>query len=57
MVVLVATSAIHSYLLYPAKSDDEQPTIGGTTLPPNGRLFKSLTRIHDKTDTECHVDR
>lgn len=44
---------IYSYLAYPSKHEEEQPEIGGTTIPHKGRLYDMLKDIFDKSDKEC----
>lgn len=46
---------IYSYLSYPSKHEEQQPEIGGATIPHKGRLFEMLKEIFDKSDKECNI--
>lgn len=46
---------IFSYLAYPSKHEDEQPEIGGASIPQKGRLYQMLKDIFDKSDQECNI--
>jgi hypothetical protein len=48
--------ALHSYLVYPTKANEEPPKIGGTALAQSGQLFDLLRGVYDKSDTECDID-
>jgi hypothetical protein len=34
---------IHSFLVYPAKHEEEQPPVSGTQIPMRGALFDMLS--------------
>lgn len=51
----MAIGRIHSFLVHPAKGEDQQPPIGGTSLPKEGLLNEMLTRIFDRAPTECDI--
>ncbi|MEK7322173.1 MAG: hypothetical protein AABZ84_03740 [Pseudomonadota bacterium] len=46
---------IYSYLSYPSKHEEQQPEIGGATIPHKGRLYEMLKDIFDKSDKECNI--
>ena len=46
---------IYSYLSYPSKHEEQQPEIGGATIPHKGRLYEMLKDIFDKSDKECDI--
>jgi hypothetical protein len=46
----------HSFLVHPSKAEQEQPGIGGTSVPPGGALGKMLGRVFDKASEECDID-
>lgn len=46
---------IYSYLSYPSKHEEQQPEIGGATIPHKGRLYDMLKDIFDKSDKECNI--
>lgn len=45
----------HSYLVHPAKGDDPQPPISGTTVPATGALHRMLTELFDRAPDECTI--
>jgi hypothetical protein len=45
-----------SFLVHPAKSFKEQPTIGGIVIPPKGKLFDMLSSLFERSDEECKID-
>lgn len=47
---------IHSFLVHPAKHEEQQPEIGGTTILDAGSLRTMLQRIFDKAPSECTID-
>ncbi len=47
---------VHSFLVHPAKNQEEQPNIGGTRIPHNGSLFRMLTGVFDRASQECDID-
>lgn len=49
-------SAIHSYLVHPAKNVDDRPEIGGTKINRSGKLFEMLREIYDRAERECHFE-
>lgn len=52
----MALERIHSFLVHPSKADDEQPLIGGTSVPKHGKLSQMLSRIYDRAATECDIE-
>jgi len=46
---------ILSYLTYPAKHLDEQPTIAGTDIPNSGRLYQMLAEVFNRSTRECNI--
>jgi hypothetical protein len=51
----VALNRIFSYLVPPAKSEEEPPNIRGTLVPLRGKLFLMLRNIFDRSETECDI--
>jgi len=47
---------IHCFLVHPAKRQETQPDIGGTTVPNRGHLYLMLKGIFDKTNEDCRTD-
>lgn len=45
--------AIHSFLVYPGKNDENPHEINGTAVPMSGLLFDMLRRVFDKAEEEC----
>lgn len=43
---------IHCFLTHPAKGQEDQPPIGGTSVPKTGRLYYMLRAIFDRAETE-----
>lgn len=49
-------SAIHSFLVHPAKHDDEPPEIGGTEIPLDGLLYEMLLGVFERASDECDIE-
>src|SRR5258706_9192007 len=48
---------IHSFLVYPAKNEEEPPNISGTEIPRRGsKLHVMLTGVFDRSHNECNID-
>jgi hypothetical protein len=47
---------VHSFLVHPAKHQDEQPEIGGTEIPRRGSLFNMFTGVFDRAPDECNIE-
>lgn len=47
---------IHSFLVHPAKAEEEQPPVGGTNIPLGGKLAKMLAGVYDRAPKECDID-
>lgn len=47
---------IHSFLVHPSKAEEEQPPVGGTTIPLSGKLGKMLAGVYDRAPDECDID-
>jgi len=52
----VAVERIHSYLVHPAKSAEEQPAIRGAEIPLRGRLYDMLRDTFDRAPDECSIE-
>lgn len=54
----MSITALHSYLVFPSKSlkENEKPSVGGTKLNLEGKLFDMLRGVYEKSDTECTID-
>jgi hypothetical protein len=52
----MSITALHSFLVAPAKGVDPQPAIRGVLVKQEGRLFDMLKSVYDKSDTECNID-
>jgi len=46
---------IYSYLSYPSKHENDQPEIGGASIPRKGRLYDMLRDIFEKSSEECNI--
>jgi len=49
-------TAVHSYLVHPAKNERVRPAIGGATIAHAGKLFDMLSDIYDEAPAECNID-
>lgn len=49
-------SQIHSFLVHPAKNDENRPVVYGTRLPQHGKLFLMLTALYNNASKECDVE-
>lgn len=49
-------NSIHSFLVHPAKHEEEQPDIRGTSVSQSGRLFEMLHEIYKKAGVECNIE-
>jgi hypothetical protein len=47
---------IHCFLVHPAKREETQPDIGGTSVPKKGLLYSMLKGIFDKSEEDCRTD-
>lgn len=47
---------VHSFLVHPSKSDEEQPAIGGTSVLLSGKLAKMLSQVYERAPKECDID-
>lgn len=47
---------VHSFLVHPAKREEEQPDISGTQIPRHGPLYTMLTHVFDRAHEECDID-
>ena len=47
---------VHSYLVHPAKSLEEQPEISGAKLGDEGALFEMLKGVFNSSGDECKVE-
>ena len=47
---------IHSFLVHPSKSEEEQPVIGGVQLPLRGPVHEMLSRLYADAERECNID-
>jgi hypothetical protein len=52
----MALQRIHSFLVHPAKHDEEPPGISGTQIPRRGPLYTMLSRVFSKASEECDID-
>jgi hypothetical protein len=52
----MALKHIHSLLIHPAKGEDEQPDIGGTSVPLSGKLGEMLRSVYDRARSECDIE-
>ena len=46
---------IMSFLTYPGKHADDQPTISGAVIPKKGKLYNMLSSIFDNSDSDCNI--
>jgi hypothetical protein len=47
---------IHSFLVCPAKNEDEQPEISGAEIPRHGKLYDMLSGVFDRSPQECNTE-
>ena len=47
---------IHCFLAHPGKHMPEQPTIGGTSVPKQGKLYSMLKNIYDTAESDCRTE-
>jgi hypothetical protein len=47
---------IHSFLVHPAKHEEEQPEISGAELSHSGQLYTMLERLFERATTECDIE-
>jgi len=52
----LAIEHIHTYLVHPGKGSEDEPRIGGASVPLRGRLFDLLSDIYGRSDIECDID-
>lgn len=52
----MSISQIHSFLVHPSKSAEQQPEIHGTRVPLKGQLFTMLDSLYRRADTDCNID-
>lgn len=48
-------ASVHSYLTRCGKHLEEQPQIGGATIPESSRVYTMLQEIFHKSDEECDI--
>lgn len=46
---------IMSFLTYPGKHADDQPTISGAVIPKKGKLYNMLSSIFHNSDSDCNI--
>ena len=49
-------SAVHSFLVQPAKRLDPQPDASGTEVPMKGQLFSMLQDLWERAPSECRIE-
>jgi hypothetical protein len=47
---------IHTYLVHPGKGDSKTPSLGGTDVPLEGKLYRLLDSIYARADEECDIE-
>jgi len=47
---------IHCFLVHPAKHEESQPALGGTSVSKHGQLFTMLKGIFEKAESDCRTD-
>lgn len=47
---------VHSFLIHPAKHEEDRPEIRGTQIPRRGSLSAMLERVFDRAHTECKIE-
>lgn len=47
---------IHSFLVHPAKNEDEQPEISGAEIPRHGKLYDMLSDVFERSPQECNIE-
>src|SRR6516162_5793423 len=47
---------IHSFLVHPAKNEEEQPEISGAEIPRHGKLYNMLSNVFDRSPEECTIE-
>lgn len=47
---------IHSFLVHPAKNEEEPPPARGARLPQRGQLFTMLTKLYQEATVDCDID-
>lgn len=47
---------IHSFLVHPAKNEDEQPEISGAEIARHGKLYDMLSGVFDRSPQECDIE-
>lgn len=47
---------IHSFLVYPAKHEKEQPEVSGAQLPQIGQLYAMLSNVYSRAPEECDIE-
>ncbi len=52
----MSISQIHSFLVHPSKSAEQQPAIHGARVPLKGKLFSMLDGLYERADTDCNID-
>ena len=46
---------IISFLTYPGKHANDQPSISGAVIPKKGKLYNMLSTIFDNSDSDCNI--
>jgi hypothetical protein len=52
----MAIQHIHSFLVYPAKNEEEQPEISGAEIPRHGKLYNMLSDVFERSPQECNIE-
>jgi hypothetical protein len=52
----VPITQVHSFLVHPAKNEDEPPDVRGARLPLHGKLFQMLNALYANADEECDIE-
>ncbi len=47
---------IHCFLVHPSKGEKAQPSIGGTAVAKQGRMFEMLKEIFDRAESDCPTE-
>jgi hypothetical protein len=54
--VTIKLEKIHSFLVHPAKGEEQQPPIGGTPVPTTGKLATMLSSLFERAPVECDIE-
>jgi hypothetical protein len=47
---------VHSFLVHPGKSEEEQPYVLGTRVPARGKLFDMVSDLFEDAEHECDIE-